>query len=210
MSIPELSHEVRQQIVEFCTVGEGWLTPERGIEMAELVMAIQPRTVVEIGTFGGRSLISQALALKQLGKGRIYGIDSWKHADTIEGETDASAKDWWSNNVDLHAIHKLCVEAIWKFGLDAHAVLVRTQSQHCVDLFTCGIDILFIDGNHSELASCRDVVNYLPLVNANGYIWMDDADWETTQKAVSMVAEKCQLIRDHSHWKLFCNLPPKH
>lgn len=198
----------RQAIVDFCATAEGWTTVERCLEMAELIITVQPDVVVELGVFGGKSFIPQALALKEVGKGVIYGVDSWKHADTIEGEDDASAKDWWSNNVDLHAIHKLCIEAIWKLGLERFAVLVRSQTQHVHQLFP-EIGIVNIDANHSELASVRDIQNYLPRVQKNGWIWVDDADWKTTQKMVGILNEKCCLARDYGHYKLYCNIPPE-
>src|SRR5690348_13441140 len=104
---------------------EGWTTPERGIEMAELIVEMKPKVVVEIGVFGGRSLIAQALAIRDnerrgYGKGMIYGIDPWKVDYALEGENVENQK-WWKENVDLHGIHKGCMDAIWRLELDKHA-----------------------------------------------------------------------------------------
>lgn len=185
---------------------EGWLTVKRAIEMYELIRQTRPAKVVEIGVFGGRSLIAQALALKHNGFGRIYGIDSWKKEDAIEGEADAVNKSWWTQNINMHIIHQGAVEAIWRQGLDEYAVLVRCASQHCHELFD-GIDILFVDGNHSEVASLRDVTLYGPRVNKNGWIWMDDCDWANgaTLKAQEFLMQFCEEHRsyDNGHYKLF-------
>jgi len=202
---------LQEEITQFMQPGvsEGWLDPARGIEMAELVLATEPQTIVEIGVFGGRSLIAQALALKQIGKGRIFGIDPWKQSDALEGETPAN-RDWWQKNVDLHAIHRGAMESIWRLGLDDYVTIIRAASQRLPKLFAGGIDILNLDSNHSEVASCRDVELYLPQLNTNGYIWMDDLDWQddggklTMKKAEGMVLSQCVQVRRNGHYGLYC------
>lgn len=198
---PDLETTIRR----WCAESEGWTTAERCLEMAQLILDKKPDTVVEIGVFGARSLIPQALALKANGKGKIYGIDPWKKEHTIEGENDAN-KEWWLG-VDIHHIHKLAVEAIWKYQVDEHAVLIRSASQHCVDCIP-DVDILFIDGNHSEIASCRDASLFLPIVKHGGIVLVDDCDWQSTQKMQRMVEEQCTLgkISPDGHWKLFYKL----
>lgn len=197
---------INDEITHFMQPGvsEGWLTAERGIEMADLIKTMQPETVVEIGVFGGRSLIAQALALKANGHGKIFGIDPWKKEDALEGEIKAN-QDWWNNNVDLHQIHKGTMEAIWRLGLDDYAVIIRAASQRLPKLFPGGIDILSIDGNHSEAASCRDVELYVPQLNVNGYCWMDDCDWATTKKAQELILKWCREVRTSAdgHYKLY-------
>ncbi len=194
--------ELHRQITSFLQPGlsEGWLSPERGCEMADLVLAAQPETIVEIGTFAGRSLVSMGLALKYLGRGRIFGIDSWKKSDCLEGETKAN-QDWWNHNVDLHEMHKRAAEAIWTYGLDDYAFLIRAASQRLPRLFPGGIDLLYIDGGHTEAASCRDVELYLPQLNTNGFVYFDDIAWTnekgelTTQKAQEMILKECIFVK---------------
>lgn len=197
-----MNTNLRETILTELLLMEGWVTPERGVEMADLILETKPTMVVEIGVFGGRSLLAQGLALKANGQGRIYGIDAWKPEAALEGENEAN-RDWWTKNVDLHQIHRLAVEAIWKHGLDEYAVLLRCPSQFCAELFAQGIDILFIDGNHSEPASCRDVVLYLPHVRPGGYVWFDDCDWSSTQKALGLMAQQCDVVRDCGHYRLY-------
>lgn len=199
---------LRQTITDAVTPMEGWATPEKAIAMAELILAQNPRIVVEIGVFGGRSLIPQAMALRENNQGVIYGIDPWKLNYAIEGDVGQANADWNRDKVDWHYIHRCAAEAIWKHSLDDYVVLLRCPSQIAAKLFpvehfnkTTGevyrfgeIDILHIDGCHSELASCRDVEFYLPRVRRGGYIWFDDTDWEITKKAVKMLDVDCERI----------------
>lgn len=195
--------DLRQQIINAITPLQGWCGAEKAIAMAELILEKEPMNVVEIGVFGGRSLIAQALALKQNKKGVIYGIDSWRTVDTIEGNISDADKQWWTKNVDLHGIHAGCMNAVWTADIDKHCIIIRASSQHVPRLFPGGIDILHIDGCHSEQASVRDVQHYLPQMNFGGYVWFDDASWPTTQKAIGLIREKYEPMRKVDDCVLF-------
>ncbi len=180
---------------------EGWTESKRGIEMAELILQEKPEVVVQIGVFGGRSLIAQAMALRHNGHGKIYAIDPWRKEAALEAESGEN-KVWWSK-LDLHQIHRGAMEAIWNYDLDEWAVIIRARSEHAFKLFAGGIDILEIDGNHSEPASCRDVHLYSPMLNPGAYVHFDDADWPTTQKALRTLEKTCDLIKDTGHYRLY-------
>lgn len=201
-----MNDDLKSRIVREVGLLEGWTVPERGIQMAELILAFPNKNIrcVELGVFGGKSLIPQAMALAANDSGVIYGVDPWKVEPALEGENEAN-REWWSKNVDLHQIHRDTMESIWRNGLDPYCVIIRATSQHAALLFENeSIDVLNIDGNHSEVASTRDVNLYLPKVKPGGFIWMDDTDWSSTQKAVAMLRESCETVRDDSHFKLFC------
>jgi predicted O-methyltransferase YrrM len=179
---------------------QGWTTPERGVEMAELVINFEPGLIVEIGCFGGRSTIAMGLALKELGRGKLYTIDPWKRSDCLESENDAN-KGWWQS-IDLDWVHKGAMEAFWRLGLDEYVIPIRAQSQYVHQLFT-NIDMLNIDGNHAEVPSCRDVQNYVPKVRKDGIILFDDCDWETTRKAQGLILDYADCVKDGATYKIF-------
>lgn len=196
--------EDRELLRRLIPTMEGWTTPERCLEMYDLILEFKPETVVEIGVFGGRTLIAMALAVRQNGIGKVYGMDPWKLEAAIEAEPEGPQKDWWKN-VNLHSMHKLTMEAIWNNGLDEWAIVIRAASQHLPHLFPGGIGVLNLDGNHSEAASCRDVNNYVPQLWHNGLVFMDDTDWRSTQKAQSLILETCVEYRvgDQGHYKIY-------
>lgn len=179
----------------------GWCTPAKARAMAELILETEPDVVVEIGVFGGRSLLTQAMAAQLVGHGRVYGIDPWRREACLEGKNDPANDAWWSS-INIEDIQRQCVDAIWRYNLQHHAIVLRAHSADVADLFPI-IDILHIDGAHSELASVRDVTNYLPRVRPGGHIWFDDTDWATTARAVAMVAEQCEPIKDVGACRLF-------
>lgn len=172
---------------------EGWCSLEKAVAMAQLITEQKPHCVVEIGVFGGRSLIPQAMAIRANDRGMIYGIDPWKKSVAIEGENSKENDEWWLK-LDLEGIAIGCMHHVWNNKLDSWATIIRAPSQNCRHLFP-SIDILHIDGAHSELASVRDVLNYLPRVKPGGYVWFDDTDWETTKRAVALVESECSKVK---------------
>ncbi len=180
---------------------EGWVTAERGIEIANLVVKTKPEFCVEIGVFGGRSLVATALALKENQWGKVYGIDPWHTEDCLEGEQEQANRDWWSK-VDMHEIHKKCMEKIWELDLEGRVVIIRAKAQGVAVLFK-RIDFLVIDGNHSETASCRDVELYCPRLKVGAPVVFDDSDWPSTKKAQELILQWCEEVKDNGSWKIY-------
>lgn len=196
-----MSPETEAAVIEFNSTAEGWTTKERALEFAQLVIDEKPMLIVEGGVFAGGSMIPMALALKELGRGKIYGIDPWRVEAAIEAENQAN-QEWWTKNVDLEKMQQLSVQAIWRYDLEAHAMLLRARAENCCDLFR-EIDIWNCDGNHSEEASCRDVDLYLPRVKHGGLILFDDSGWQSTQKAVRMLDQACEIVKDAGTYRWY-------
>jgi predicted O-methyltransferase YrrM len=182
----------------------GWLDPGVAEAMRKLILDTKPNVCVEIGVFAGKSLVNAAKALKENGKGVIYGIDPWEHDEAVRGLSPIEEDPLFWNNIDLDAVHWECVRAIWENDLREYAVIIRAASQHCYRLFRKkSIDILYIDGGHSEESSYRDVEIYLPRVKIGGHIWFDDANWASTQKAVDVLKKDCIWKKDFGHCHLY-------
>lgn len=175
-------------------VKEGWCSPEKACAMADLIVEVEPKLCVEIGVFGGRSLIPQGLALNWVGNGGVvYGIDPWSKMEGADGDTDEANKAWWEA-LDINAIHDYAVKNIWDMDLQRRCVLVRAPSYACYELFR-DIDILHIDGNHADPSARRDVTLYVPRVRPGGYVWFDDANWHQTQRAMKLMYHYCDLVK---------------
>jgi hypothetical protein len=184
----------------------GWLTADVGAAMRNLIWKTKPNTCVEIGVFAGKSLINTALALKENGHGVVYGIDPWKTdvaLANLSSDEKESAPEYWSG-IDLDAVHWDCMRAIWQRDLEDYVVIIRSSSEKCYQLFPMNsVDILYIDGGHSEECSTVDTALYLPSVKSGGHIWLDDTNYVTLQKAVSLVEKQCQLVKDFGHARLY-------
>ena len=178
----------------------GWLTPEVGAAMRNLIQKTHPGVCVEIGVFAGKSLINTALALKENAKGTVYGIDPWRLDIAIAGSSPDEF-DW--TKIDMDAVHYDCMRAIWERHLD-NVVIIRATSKQAIKLFwPLSIDILYIDGGHSEESSVLDVMLYMPKVKRDGHIWIDDTNYDSLRTAINLLEEQCQLIKDFGHCRLY-------
>jgi hypothetical protein len=182
----------------------GWLDQKIAWGMTDLIRTMKPDVVVELGVYGGKSLIVQAAALRDNGNGKIYGIDPWRNKDVLEGLAPNEDPAFWRSH-DMARVHDGCMRAIWQNKLE-NVVIIRAPAHDARDLFAWNsIDVLYIDDGHSEKASCRDVLDYLPRVRGGGYIWIDDADWPSIRKACELLRGQCTLQKDYG----FCHLYQK-
>ncbi len=175
---------------------DGWTTPERACEMVDHILETKAKVCVDIGVFAGRSTIAMGFAARELQNSHVYGIDPWKIDSAVEGDNVEDNAKWWKERANLEQMHWQCVHMIWSHRLDPWVTIIRNGSQYVHQLFPV-IDFLNIDGNHTEIASCRDVELYLPKVRSGGFVMADDSDWSTTQKAMSMIGEQCELVNDN-------------
>lgn len=177
---------------------EGWCTKEKAEKIAELVKEHKPDVCVEIGVFAGRSLFAIAKSLEAYHPAGIaYGIDSWMKESVLEGENSKENNEWWGS-LDLEFFYNYTLEHLKNYELEKNCQILRGDSEDFLDQFKdIPIGLLHIDGNHSELTSCRDVSTYVPLVLPGHPIIMDDLNWATTEKAQklleTMATKVCEI-----------------
>ncbi len=189
-----LPNHIKNAIYEYIPHMQGWATPERCEEMAERIIETRAQVCIDIGVFAARSTIAQGFAARELGTSRVFGIDPWKVESAIEGDNVEANARWWKENSDLEKMHCETMHTIWAHRLDQWVTIIRNGSQYVHQLFPV-IDFINIDGCHTEVASVRDVELYLPRLRSGAYLCFDDADWASTQSALKLIEEQCDLIK---------------
>lgn len=182
----------------------GWCSIEKAERIARLC-AKEPVTVgVELGVFGGRSLVALALGCALRGAGQIHGIDPYTPAASLEGSNDAANDEYW-RNLDYEAVARVAQETLYRLELMPYARLVRMRSLDVVDFYADGtLDLLHQDANHSEETSCEEVARWAPKIRPGGYWIADDTNWESTQRAQrELVALGFTEIENHTSWKIY-------
>ena len=168
----------------------GWCSAVKAKWLADLVLRERLTHCVEIGVFGGRSLLPVALAVKSLGRGGyVLGIDPYDVTHETEAVT-APDRVAWAGTVDYESVYCRTLLEIRRRGLHSHCGLLRAASDECAGLIG-SVDLVHLDGCHSVLASCRDVETWLPKVRPGGWFVVDDVDWASVQPARAMVAAWC-------------------
>lgn len=175
---------------------EGYLQPREGEALYALALTVPAeQTIVELGTYKGRS----AICLAQSGR-RVVCVDHFEgerlrplpgvHADHIAGEYER----------ELHANL-----AAWVPEADVRVEVARTSDRGVVRAVRAlgPIGMVFVDGDHS-LASCRaDVEAWAPVIEPGGLLVFHDSlmqgpatviaemkadGWEAAGKAAAVVA----------------------
>ncbi|NDE63310.1 MAG: class I SAM-dependent methyltransferase [Chlamydiae bacterium] len=194
-----------------CMAGlDGWCSREKATILMDLLFLKRPKKVVEIGVWGGKSLLPMAMALNENKRGVIYGIDPWKNdasAYMLEGEH----LDWWTQ-VDHERIYEGFISTIQLYHLGDVVEVIRASSKDAKIIEE--IDFLHIDGNHSEASSLSDVKKWVPHVKKGGLIILDDLDYgeeleggATTKKAAEWLDSNCtrflQFKAEKNEWAVW-------
>jgi len=83
----------------------GWCDEDKAQKFYDIITESKAKLCVEIGVFGGSSLIPQALAMKNNNDGIVVGIDPWTHDAALEDMEKDENKEWWSK-INLDEIYK--------------------------------------------------------------------------------------------------------
>lgn len=182
----------------------GWCTPQKGKRMAELTR--NSKLCVELGVFGGRSLVSIACALAAQGFGRVDGVDPFTPAAALEGTNDPQNAEWW-DHLDFEAVARVAQESLYRFKLMPYARLVRMHSLDVVNFYEDGsVDLLHQDSNHAHEISGEEVLRWAPKIRPGGYWIADDTNWQSTQRAQHELETLGFVeLEDHESWKVYMN-----
>jgi predicted O-methyltransferase YrrM len=201
--------ELLNQVEVLVPKMNGWCPIEKAKWLVSWIWDHQPRIVVEIGVFAGRSLIPMALTINANNErtdrsdARVYGIDPYTLESALEGTQETENEDWWRMQNPVQFFEQ-AVESLHKHMLMDCCDLLLERSDIAVEKFDDDtIDMLHIDGNHSEIASTRDVTLWFPRVRAGGIVVLDDVDWQTVQLARQLLGSKSKRILAARTWEVF-------
>ena len=170
----------------------GWCSHEKAQKMMELIYQTHPKVCVEIGVFGGSSIYPTVCALRFLKGGIVYAIDPWSNEECLVGyEPNDPHYHWWKR-VNLEKVYQNFTTTLIYCDFTKFCTVLRMNSQEALFQFADeSIDILHIDGNHSDQVALMDVQLYLPKVKKGGYIWFDDPHWDSSTKPIEFLMANC-------------------
>lgn len=129
----------------------------------DLVAALKPRVLVELGVDRGESYFAFCQSsLENQTDTRCFGVDTW-HGDKHVGGYDETT----FAQVSAHN----------RANYDTFSTLIRASFDAAREDFEPGsIDLLHVDGFHTEAAVRHDVDSWLPNVRPGGVILLHDVD----------------------------------
>jgi hypothetical protein len=160
MTIGELRSKLDQALENV----EGWLFLDEAWALHEAVRNLtsdnRPLTVVEIGSWKGRSTIALALGVKARGDGTVFAIDPHTGAGTPKWPT-ATAVEFQGN--------------IAAAGVDDVVQMLVATSQVARPQFAANsIDVLFIDGSHEYEDVRLDILDWQTAVKDESIVAFND------------------------------------
>jgi hypothetical protein len=144
----------------------------------DLVAALKPATLVELGVDRGESYFAfcQSVAENKT-RTRCFGVDSWQgdqHAGGYDETTFAQV-----------AAHN-------RANYEGFSALIRSRFEEALDFFLGeSIDVLHLDGLHTEAAVRYDLEAWLPMLRPGGLLLLHDVDVRT---------------KDFGAWKIWAEL----
>ncbi len=132
---------------------DGYLYPHEALFLYHLAReAPGMGSVVEIGSFRGRSTLCLAAGLRRRGEGRVEAVDPHIHG------TEAELRE--------NAAH---------FGLADWVDPVVARSVEAAAAWNRPVRLLFVDGNHLQGSVEADVRAWLPFLRPGGFLLLHDS-----------------------------------
>jgi MMP 1-O-methyltransferase len=137
---------------------EGWLSDAQGIALFEAAAQVTgPGAIVEIGSWKGRSTIWLAHGARVAGRS-VFAIDP--HTASRE-DASANTYDEFSSNIRGAGVE------------DVVTPLVMSSADAAAHV-SGAVEVLFIDGDHSDEGSRIDAAIWLPKLAEGGVVLMHD------------------------------------
>lgn len=158
--------------------GGDWCSLEKAMALVALVVSLRPRVVVELGVWMGGSAIPMAIALRDLGFGKLVAVDAWSADASTSGQRGANAQ-WWGETVG-DAGHETAFQAfvsrLKRHGIHGGRCVVYRQSTTEAAVPEV-IDVLHHDANHGPQV-VDDIARWAPAIRVGGFLVLDDLNWE--------------------------------
>jgi predicted O-methyltransferase YrrM len=148
------------------------LSPEAGLLLHALVLNIRPRLIVEVGMFLGVSTLWMGAALEQSGSGLLHGFDDF---------TPVLPAAWRPQGLEID--RELFVRGVVESAALTHRVTLH-KGRSTPTLFTAhdelraagegGVQLAFIDGDHTAFSGTHDLLAIEPLLQTGGYLILHD------------------------------------
>lgn len=130
---------------------------ENDRKLKEFIKMKNIRSIIEIGAFLGKSAIEMAKVLPA--EGKIIAIDNF---------------EWQSNVPSEISIYHQCLSNVIHENVQNEIDVIKADHKQIHKKLSCKADLIYIDGDHSTVGCYEDLVNYFPLLNADGILCGDD------------------------------------
>ena len=165
----------------------------------------EKRIIVEIGIYEGASSCWWSDNLLEHPESRLYCIDPFlgniEYQQARENFPTLDQIEYTAKSNIAKSKHPGKVTVLKGASWDLYPDFARTLQEQNQQ-----IDILYIDGEHTPTAVCRDIALYAPLVRRGGAIIIDDYGHEDVRRGAdgALNALNCLKKGFCTGWQLWC------
>ena len=201
---------MKQEQIDYLLTRDGWCSEEKMKRLFALVLQTaeefkgQSILSVELGVFGGRSLLPMALAHQQLQSGYAVGIDAWDNVVPLEGTNTQINNDWWAK-VPIKDVYNGFIESARVLGTGDYCRHLIGKTEDFINQFEeNSITLLHQDSSHNIETITRELQLYSPKMRTGGYWVVDDTDWEEAKAGYASLPQfGFTLIEDYGNWQIW-------
>lgn len=167
-------------------------------QMERILNGTGIKTVVEVGSWLGKSTIHIASLLPEDGK--VYAVDHWLgSAEHQPGE--------WAYYQALPYLYQQFLSNVIHAGMSHKIVPIRMDSLsavHEIQRLNVRVDMVYLDAGHDKASVYNDLRAWYPLVKGHGFICGDDWSWKSVREAVRVFAKqkKLKIRAENNFWVL--------
>ena len=181
----------------------GWYDYEGFYDRA-IATAPPGSTLVEIGVFLGKSLISIARKAKASGKNlRVIGVDTFQGSPEFDEKVFINDEPWSIANAPGFLAAQ-CHANLYRAGVLDDVTLIVSDSVRAASLFNSGVlHSVFVDADHSDESVTADIQAWFPKVASGGMIGGHDY-WTFTgvKAAVDRVFPDAVTHPERTWWEV--------
>jgi FkbM family methyltransferase len=179
---------------------EGWCTEYKAVWLAGLIAGNRCSQVLEIGIYGGRSLIPMAFAVQEHApEGKVYGVEAWNSDVAQETATDADSDAWW-RNVEFEVVKAQFLRKLLDYELAGIVNILEMSSDEAFKCLTAigplEFDLIHVDGSHSEMQALRDVKSWTGLLPPGGILVLGDIARPSMQEAREYLRNNLSVVEE--------------
>jgi predicted O-methyltransferase YrrM len=172
----------------------GWLALENRRNLKRFIKSKSPKKVVELGSWLGASARLMGSLLPSDAK--LYCVDTWLGTHVHQAEPFYKGK--------LPTLYQQFLSNVIHAKLTDIIVPLRMTTREAVDHIDDGIDLIYVDADHSKEGAYNDIMDWYPKLSEGGIICGDDyAHDHPGVIAATHLAKKelgCQLRNDKRFW----------
>lgn len=190
-------HATAENIPEpYCSINDlpfdshGWFLNQD--QMEACILEIEPKTVIEVGSWLGTSTRFIAERLPEGAK--LYAVDTW---------LGSPSEVLVMQDPRIPYLFQLFLSNIKHAGLTNRIIPIRMDSIEASKALNIHADLIYIDASHDTASVYNDIMAWLPHLKEDGVFCGDDWNRPSVRKAVIRAAEKlnCLVIGEGNFWR---------